>query len=182
MGNNTWANLLDPTAVARAAAKTTFTGALDISPATLANSYANELKLGSRVEVDAWGEYSSLTGATLGLGVWYNAVATSIWAMAQFTLGTTPTAWPWFLHWSGLVTAVGATGTIDGMGYAKIGSSLTAFNLDQAFPATAAARPVICDTTLMKPWGISANYGASSASNSITCYAYNVQILNQGTT
>src|SRR6266508_292350 len=157
MGNNTWDNLLDPTAVARAAAKNTFTGALDISPTVQPVSYANELKLGTRITVEAWGEYSCLTAATLGLGVWYNAVATSIWATAQFTTGTTPTAWPWHLRWNGLVTAVGTAGTIDGIGVADIGSSLTAFNVGQALPATAAARIVPCDTTLMKNWGISAN-------------------------
>jgi len=181
MGNNTWDNLLDPTAVARHAAQNTFTGILDITPTPLPATYANELKLGSRICVEAWGEYSSLTGATLGLGVWYGAVA-QVWAMAQFTLGTTPTAWPWRLRWTGLVTAVGATGTIDGMGEAKIGSSLTAFNVEQALPATAAARIVTVDTTILKNWGVSANYGASSASNSITCYCCNVSILNQGST
>jgi hypothetical protein len=181
MGNMTWSNLLDPYALARGAAKNTFTSFADISPTPLPVSYANELKVGTKVEVEAWGEYSALTSATLALGVWYGAV-TSAWQMAQFTLGTTPTAWPWHLNSWFTVTNVSATaGTIDGMGIADIGSSLTAFNAGQAFPATAAARILNnLDTTAMKQWGVGAQWGASSASNTITCYGMAVKILNQG--
>lgn len=183
MGNNTWSNLLDPHATARGAAKASFTTFADISPTPLAVSYANELKVGTKVEVEAWGEYSSLTGAALQLGVWYGAV-TSAWTMAAFTTGTTPAAWAWHLNSWFTVTAVSATaGTIDGMGICDIGLSLTAFNAGQAFPATAAARILnTLDTTAMKQWGVGAAWGASSASNTITCYGMAVKILNQGKT
>jgi hypothetical protein len=183
MGNNTWVNLLDPHPLARGTAKNTFNTFADISPTPLPVTYANEPKVGTKVTVDAWGEYSALTGATLALGVWYGAV-TSNWQMAAFTLGTTPTAWFWQLHANFLVTAVSATaGTIDGGGVADIGSSLTAMNVGQVFPATAAARILnTLDTTTMKTWGVGAAWGASSASNTITCYGLNVQVLNQGKT
>src|ERR1051326_663844 len=183
MGNNTWDNLLDPHAVARGTAKNTFTTFADISPTPLAVSYANELKVGTKIVVEAWGEYSALTSATLALGVWYGAV-TSSWKMAAFTVGTTPTAWFWHLRGNFMCTAVSASaGTIDGGGIADIGSSLTAMNVGQVFPATAAARILnTLDTTTMKQWGVGAAWGGSSASNTITCYGVNVQVLNQGKT
>jgi hypothetical protein len=183
MGNNTWSNLLDPSPVARGAAKNTFTTFADISPTPLPVTYANELKVGTKINVEAWGEYSSLTAATLQLGVWYGVV-TAAWTMAAFTLGTTPAAWWWHLKANFECTAVSATaGTIDGGGEAGIASSLTAMNLPQLFPATAAARVLnTLDTTTMKTWGVGAAWGASSASNTITCYGLNVEVLNQGKT
>jgi hypothetical protein len=183
MPNNTWDNLLDPHHVVRGVAKNTFTTFADISPAVKPKSYGDELKLGSKIVVEAWGEYSSATGATLALGVWYGAV-TSAWQMAQFTLGTTPAAWFWHLRANFMCTAVDATaGAIDGGGVADIGASLTAMNAGQVFPATAAARLLSnLDTTTTKQWGVGAQWGASAAGNTITCYGLNVQILNQGKT
>jgi hypothetical protein len=183
MGNNTWSNLLDPHPIARGTAKNNFTTFADISPAPLPQSYANELKLGTKVQVEAWGEYSALTGAALQLGVWYGAV-TSNWLMAAFTVGTTPTAWFWHLNMWLTVTGVGASaGTIDGGGIADIGASLTTMATPQVIPATAAARVLnTLDTTTAKSWGVGAQWGASSASNTITCYGLNLQILNQGKT
>lgn len=183
MGNNTWSNLLDPHPVGRGVAKNTFTTFADISPTPLPVSYANELKVGSKVQVEAWGEYSSLTAAALQLGVWYGAV-TSAWTMAAFTTGTTPAAWFWHLNAWFMCTAVNSSsGTLDGGGIVDLGSSLTAMNAGQLLPATAAARVLnTLDTTAMKQWGVGAAWGASSASNTITCYGLNVQILNQGKT
>src|SRR4051794_34264838 len=129
MANNTWSNLLDPHHVARGTAKNTFTTFADISPTPLpvSQGYA-DLKLGSKIEIEAWGEYSCATGITLALGVWYGAT-TSNWQMAAFTTGTSPTAWGWHLNSWFTVTAISSTaGTIDGMGIADIGSSLTAYN------------------------------------------------------
>lgn len=183
MANNTWDNLLDPHHLARGTAKNNYTTFADISPAPLPVSYGNEMKVGTKVNIEAWGEYSALTGATLAVGVWYGAVA-SAWAMAAFTLGTTPTAWFWHLKANFMCTAVSATvGELDGGGIVDIGSSLTAMNPGQVFPATAAARKLATlDTTAMKPWGVGAAWGAASASNTITCYGLNVQVLNQGKT
>jgi hypothetical protein len=183
VGNNTWDNLLDPHPAARGAAFGTFTTFKDISPLPLPVTYANEIKQGTKITVEAWGEYSSLTAATLALGVWYGIIG-SVWQMTPFTLGTTPAAWFWHLRANFLCTAVSATaGTIDGGGIADIGSSLTAMNAGQVFPATAAARILnTLDTTTMKTWGVGAAWGASSASNTITCYGLNVQVMNQGKT
>lgn len=183
MANNTWSNLLDPHHVARGTAKASFTTFADISPTPLPNTKGDELKLGSKIQVEAWGEYSSLTGAALQIGVWYGAT-TSNWLMAAFTTGTTPAAWFWHLNAWFTCTAVSSTaGTLDGGGLVDIGSSLTASNAAQVFPATAAARVLnTLDTTTTKSWGVGAQWGASSASNTITCYGLNVQVLNQGKT
>ena len=183
MPNTTWDNLLDPHHVARGAAKNTFTAFADISPTPLPKTVADELKLGTKIIVEAWGEYSCATGVTLALGVWYGAVTTN-WQMAAFTTGTSPTAWFWHLKANFTCTAVSASaGAIDGGGIADIGSSLTAMNPGQVFPATAAARLInTLDTTTAKQWGIGAAWGASAAGNTITCYGLNVQLLNQGKT
>lgn len=187
MGNYTVAQLLDPHHTARAAAKNTFTTFADISPSPNPQNGSQELKLGTKVRIEAWGEYSCATGITLALGVWYSsAAAATAWMMNAFTTGTTPTAWPWHLVWNGLVTAVGSTTTsmsVDGIGVADIGSSLTQYNQGQAFPATAAARLVASlDGTVSKPWGVGAQWGTSGSGNTITCYGLNVELLNQGKT
>lgn len=180
MGNNTWENLLDPHHTARGSAKNTFTSIQDISPAQLPASYANELKLGTRIDVEAYGEFSTTGTPTLAIGVYYGAVA-QVWNSGTITTGSAAAAWPWHLRWSGIVTTVGSSGVIYGHGILDLGTSLTAF-ASSAVPTTAAARSVTVDTTAAKSWGIAATWGTSSASNSITVDILNVHLLNQGKT
>jgi len=180
VGNNTWKNLLDPHPTARGAAKNTFTAIQDISPTPLPMSYANELKLGTRVEIEAWGEFSTPVTPTLAIGVYYGAVA-QVWNSGTITTGSGAAAWPWHIHWAGIVTTVGASGVLYGSGVLDLGTSLTAFAAS-AVPVTAAARSVTIDTTAAKSWGIAGTWGTSSASNTITVDVFNVHILNQGKT
>lgn len=180
MGNNTWDNLLDPHPVARGTAKNTFTAIQDISPTPLPQSYANELKLGSKVIVEAYGEFSTTGTPTLAIGVYYGAVA-QVWNSGTITTGSGAAAWAWHLRWNGIVTTVGASGVMYGHGILDLGTSLTAF-ASSAVPVTAAARSVTIDTTLAKSWGIAGTWGTSSASNSITVDILNIQIVNQGKT
>jgi hypothetical protein len=180
MGNNTWDNCLDPHAVARGTAKTTFTAIQDISPTPLPQSYANELKLGTKIVVEAVGEFSTTGTPTLAIGVYYGAVA-QVWNSGTITTGSGAAAWPWHLRWNGIVTTVGSSGVLYGHGILDLGTSLTAWS-PSSVPVTAAARSVAVDTTAAKSWGIAATWGTSSASNSITVDLLNVQILNQGKT
>ena len=71
MGNNTWANSLDPFPLARGAAVNTFTSAKDVSPTPLMYTYGSELKIGTKVQLEAVGEFSTTGTPTLRLGFAY---------------------------------------------------------------------------------------------------------------
>jgi hypothetical protein len=186
MGNNTWDNLLDPYPVARGAAKNTFTAYQDVSPLPLPASYANELKLGTKVVIEACGEYSCNTGVTLQIGAIHGATAgqaggVAIAQSAVITTGTTPVAWSWHYRYQGLITAVGVSGVLYGQAVLDLGTSLTALSSSPC-PVTAAARSATIDTTVFKLWGVGATWGTSAAANTITVDDFRVQIMNQGKT
>lgn len=167
MGFSSYVELQQPNHVAAGAFFNTFTAFADISPEkpTLGGGVLN--RTGSRIQVRAKGEFSCATGVTLSLGVFLGTAATA-WASAAFTTGTTPTLWPWELEWEGVVVTAGSAGQILGQGKAFIGSSLTAFNLPQAFPATAAARTVSSiNLRNALDVGVGAAWGASAAGNTI---------------
>lgn len=156
-----------------ALASSNFTTKQNVSALPLPVIEAGRLRQGSKLYVRAYGDYSSLTGASLTVGLWFGNRAGTITgdlALAgAFTTGTTPAAWPWFLEWDGvLVTAPGTAASILGQGSIQFGSSLTAFNTNTPFPLTAAARTVSIDTTIERAIGVSATWGAASASNIIT--------------
>lgn len=186
IGNNTWDNALDPHPMARGSAKNTFTAYQDVSPLPLPSSYANELKVGTKILLEAVGEFSTTGTPTLSIGFIYGATAgaaggTAIAQTAAITTASAAAALPWHARWQGVVTAVGSSGVIYGSGILDLGTTLTAFT-PAAMPTTAAARSVAIDTTVAKLWGVGAAWGTSSASNSITVDVFNVQILNQGKT
>lgn len=185
--NATWYNAIDPFPVARGTAANTFTAFRDISPLDLPATVAGQLVKGTKVEMEAWGEFTCATGITLQLGFIYNATAgaaggTTLAASGVITTGTSPTAWPWHIHWCGVVTTVGASGVVYGQGILDLGTSLTAFS-STAAPITAAARSVTIDTTTARPlWGVGAAWGTSGAGNTITTDVFTLKILNQGKT
>lgn len=186
MGNSTYSNTLDPFHRARGAAVNTFTTFRDVSPTELATTYANELRIGTKIEVEAWGEFSTTATPTLQFGIIYNATAgaaggTTLAASGTITTGSGAAAWPWHLNWHGLVTAVGASGVIYGQGILDLGTSLIAF-APSSMPITAAARSVTIDTTIKALWGVGAAFNASSASNQVRVDVLNVKFLNQGAT
>lgn len=190
MGNSTWHNALDPAPIARSAAVNTFTAFQDVAGKTnvLPATYANELKVGSRVELEAWGEFSTTVTPTLQLGFIYGAVpnaagGTTIAASGLITTASGAAAFPWHMRYSGIITAVSATtGTIYGSGILDLGTALTTF-ASSALPITAAARSVATlDTTTMKLWGVGAAYSASSVSNQVIVDVFTATVINQGKT
>lgn len=167
-----------------ARATNTFTTKQDVSPAPVPVIPGGKLRRGSKIFIKSAGDYSSLTGAVLTLGYWFGTRALSITgdiALAgAFTTGTTPAAWPWQMHWEGILnTDPGTTATLLGEGWVQFGSSLTAFNAETPMPVSAALRTTgSFDTTIERAIGVSATWGASSASNQVTVNTHTVLILN----
>lgn len=183
--NTTWENLLDPFPSARGTAANTFTTAKDVSPTALPYLDANMLKLGSKVELEAFGEFSTTGTPTLQLmflyGVAAGAVASggvTLAASGVITTVTTAASFPWHMKWVGTVTAVGTSGSIYGQGILDLGTSLIAFAAS-SLPVTAAARAVTIDTTTAKTLGVGAAWGTSSVSNSITVDLFTAKVVNQ---
>jgi hypothetical protein len=186
VANQTWENLLDPFPRTRGAAANTFTTAKDISPVPLPMLAANELKLGSKVELEAFGEFSTTTTPTLQLQFLYGVAAGAVSSggvilasTAAITAGLNAAAWPWHMKWVGIVTAVGTAGSIYGSGILDLGISLVAFAAGAALPVTAAARAVTIDTTVVKTLGVGAAWSASSASNGVTVDVFTAKVINQ---
>lgn len=186
MPNPTWENALDPFPSVRGVAANTFTAYRDVSPLPLPSTLGNELRLGSKVELEAYGEYSCATGITLSIGFIYGAVAgaaggVTVGQSGVIATGTTPAAWPWHIKYVGLVTTIGVSGVLYGSGVLDLGTSLTAF-AGSAAPTTAAARSATIDTTVSKLWGVGAAWGTSGAGNTITVDSFTAKIVNQGKT
>lgn len=189
MGNNTWANVLDPHPIARGSAVNTFTTAKDVSPTPLPVSYANELKIGTKVQLEAVGEISTTGTPTFRVGFAYGitsiggllSTGVELAASDLVATGSGAASWSWHINYFGIVTQPGATGVIYGHGFIDLSSSLTAA-ATKPIPVTAAARSKTIDTTAMKTWHVFAEWGTSSASNSITVDYFSVKIENQGKT
>lgn len=190
MGNSTWVNTLDPFPPARGAAFNTFTTAKDVSPTPLPVIYGNELRVGSRIELEAWGEYTGVSTNTFRLGFGYGItsagglLSTGIELCGTaLTAMVTATAFPWHMRYGGIVTAVSATvGTIYGSGILDLGSSLTAMGAF-AMPVTAAARSrATLDTTTQKALSVFAEFGTSAAGNQVIVDVFTAKIVNQGKT
>lgn len=167
-----------------ALASNTFTTKQNVSPLPLPVIPAGKLRKGSKIHIWAMGDYSSLTGASLTLGFWFGTRAAAITGDVAlgsvFTTGTTPAAWPWEIWWNGILNTDPGTGaTLLGQGSQQFGSSLIAYNNEIPFPVSAALRTTgAFDTTIERAIGVSATWGASSASNQVTVNDCRVLILN----
>lgn len=191
MGNSTWSNALDPFPVARGTAVNTFTSARDISPTPLPVVYGNEMRIGTKVELEAWGEFSTTGAPTFRLGFAYGITTPAgllttgieLAGSALTATGTGAAAWPWHLNYGGIITAIGSgtSGTIYGSGIQDLGSSLTAIGAT-GIPVTAAARSKGIDTTVLKTFSVFAEFGTSSVSNQVIVDVFTVKIINQGKT
>lgn len=156
----------------------TSTTLTDISPLPPIVLPAGILELGSIIRLRAAGQFSTTGTPTLLLGFYLGGVAgVALAATAATTTGSGAAAWPWMMQYQGRVRAVGTAGSIVGQGNLHMGSSLVAL-ADVALPATAAARTVAIDTTAAKSITCGAQWGTSSASNTITCDEISVELLS----
>lgn len=164
-----WVSQLSPLHIADGTALASSTSLTDISPAPNITIPANTLELCSEIELEAFGQFSNTSTPTLLLGFYYGAIAGSALAASSAVTTTTgATAWPWRIWYRGRVRAVGTSGSIVGQGVLYLGTALTAFTV-RPVPEVAASRTVTIDTTAAKAITVGAQWGTSSASNTITC-------------
>lgn len=171
-----------PFATASGAAFNTFTTKKSVDALPVAVIPAGKLRLGSKILIRAFGEYSTTGTPTLVWGLWYGTRALSITGdIALSSVITTPSgaaAFPWQMEWEGICNAVGTAGTLLGCGTLVQGTSLTA-TATFPIPITQALRTVSSfDTTIERAIGVSATWGTSNAANSITVYGCTVLVLN----
>lgn len=169
-----------PTAVG--ASFGTFTARQDVSPQPLPVIPAGKLRLGSKLKIEAEGEFSTTGTPTLVLGFYIGTRAAAITvALAEssaITTGSGAAAWPWRMEYRCVVTGtLGTAATLRGNGDLELGTSLTALNT-VPIPISQALRSVSIDTTIERAIGVCATWSASSASNTVTTLNHSVMILN----
>lgn len=179
MGNQFWVSPMPPfhnTAGTALANSTTLTDISPSPPIVLPANWAG--LLGAELEIYAQGFFSTTATPTLIMGIYFGGVAAALPLAATSAVTTgTATAWPWKITYRGVVRAIGTSGSINGYGEALLGTSLTAWT-GRPIPETAAGRTVTIDTTAAKAITIGAQWGAASASNTITCDDISVKLIN----
>ncbi len=149
----------------------------DVSAAPQFFIPANYLQVGSVIKCEAVLSASNTATPTLLLGFYYGGIAgTALAATSAITTTTAMTNWPWRLRYLGHVRSVGSTGTIMGGGEVWAPTSLTA-GAWRPIPETALATVTI-DTTATKALTVGAQWGASSASNTLTVQMFTVECLS----
>lgn len=178
MSRQYWVTPIPPFNIVDGAALNTSTTLTDISPAPQIVLPANLLEIGSEIEINAFGNFSTAGTPTLLIGIYYGAVAgVALAASTAVTTGSAAASWPWMLRYRGIVRSNGATGSINGQGEFLLGTALTSFSA-RPIPETLALRTVTVDTTTAKSITIGAQWGTSSASNTITCNDISVKLVN----
>jgi|SRR5215468_2981720 len=172
-----WNSLLNspqPTAAGTAlASSTTLT---DVSVAPQFTLPANFLQAGSALRFTAFGTFSNTATPTLLLGVYYGGVAGVALAASGATTTTTgATNWPWRVELTTTIRSTGTSGTAMSQGFVDLATSLTAV-ARIPIPATALAT-VTVDTTAAKALTIGAQWGTSSASNTLTLHGFQIESM-----
>jgi hypothetical protein len=168
-----WVAPLSPLFTADGSALASSTTLTDISPTPNITIPAYLLELGSLLRWRAYGRFSTTGTPTLLLGLYYGAVAgTVICATSAVTTPSGVTNQSWVYEGEARVRTAGSSGTILGAGVAY-NITTAAVNVS---PATAPATATI-DTTAAKALTIGAQWGTNSASNTITCHHFSVELV-----
>src|SRR5262245_23137843 len=176
---------LGPFAVAIGANFNTFTTRQDVSPLPLPILPANACDIGTRLKIEATGEFSTTGTPTLALGFYCGApgasgggTLTSFFAESNaITTGSAAAAWQWQMEYIGVIVTLGTAGSIVGGGTLDLGTALTTQS-SVPIPDTAAERTVAIDTTVARAIGVCATWGTSSASNNVRTYHITASLLN----
>jgi hypothetical protein len=163
-----WRSVLNPVGVGAGTPLASSAALTDISPAPQLVLSANYLFVGQRLRMTAYGVFSSASAPTLLLGVYYGGVAgTALAATAANTIGN-GTNWPWQLWLDIEVRSIGSSGTVWCNGQAIIGTSLTQPATPYFLPSSQ-TQPVTINSTTANALTVGAQWGTSSASDTITC-------------
>ena len=172
-----------PFPTAASAAFNTFTTRQNVT--TLGNVPvipAGKLRAGSKLEVSAFGNFSTTATPTLQLGFWLGTRAlvmtVDIALSSAITTASGAAAFPWKMEWKGFCTKADVSGTLLGQGWLLLGTALTTFAAEVPIPITAALRTVAIDTTIERAVGVNAAFSASSASNQVVVDDVRVVINN----
>lgn len=169
-----WETILPPFHIADGSALATSTTLTDISPTPNITLPANLLLPGTTLKFTAAGRFSTTGTPTLLIGFYYGAVAgVALCATSAVTTPSGVTNQTWRATAEVRVRTIGSSGTALAIGVAE-NISTTATNM---MPATAPATATI-DTTAAKALTVGAQWGTSSASNTITCHHFLVEQLN----
>jgi hypothetical protein len=164
----TWESVLNAPGVGAGSALLSSATLSDISPAPQIVVPANYMYENQRFRVKGYGIYSSTSTPTLTLGVYYGGVAgTALAVTAANAVASGAASYPWRLELDIYIRTVGSTGTVWVNGWAKVGSSLTAYT-EYALPSSQ-TQPISINTTTANALTIGAQWGTSSSSNTITC-------------
>lgn len=174
-----WRSLLPGTngvGVGAGAAYNTSVTLTDVSPTPQIVIAANSLFVGQRLRVKGYGIFSNTGTPTLLLGIYYGGVAgTALATTGAVTTTTGATNWPFAIDLDILVKSVGTTGTVWCNGMVNLGTSLSAMS-DIWLPSTQ-TQPITVDTTSAKALTIGAQWGTSSASNTLTVEDFYAETL-----
>lgn len=165
----TYESLLNtPTPVAAGAALASSVVLTDISPTPNYVLPANYLYPGAALKLTAYGNFSTTGTPTLLLGFYYGAVAGALPLAATLatTTGSGVTNVPWRMELIVNCRSVGTSGTVMCNGVVNLGTSVSAWTV-APIPQIALAT-VTVDTTAAKAITVGAQWGTSSASNTIT--------------
>lgn len=153
------------------------TSLTDVSPTPNLVIPANFLVPGMILSVKARGKFSNTGTPTLLLGLYYGAVAgTKLAATGATTTTTGATNWPFRLDAEIQIRSIGASGSAVCTGAVNLAASLASFGTTVPIDASAVAA-VSIDTTSAKALTVGAQWGTSSASNTLTCSYMRVEVL-----
>ena len=170
-----WTYPLLPQNIASGTAYASSVTLTDVSPTPQITIPANFLQPGMLIRVKWAFTFSNTSTPTLLQGVYYGGVAgTALAATSAITTTTAATNWPGTGEYFGRVRTIGSSGTIMGFGSIDLATSLTAVT-HRPIPETALATVTI-DTTASKAITLGAQWGTSSASNTLTCVHFDVDI------
>jgi hypothetical protein len=168
-----------PFNTALGAAFGTFTTRKFVDPVPVPVILPFQLRPGTRIKIEAEGEYSTTGTPTLVWGLGFGAVTgagdmvgSTPTVLAESSVITTPSGaaqFDWRMEWRGIVTAVGTAGSVTGLGTLEQGITLTTRS-SFPIPITVALRTVAINTTIHNGVGVIATWGTSSASNTIKVY------------
>lgn len=129
--------------------------------------FPNEWHVGMGIRIVANGVITDDGATTCTLRIGSGLAATSEWNSAASTAATVTNS-PWNLEWYGIVTTLGATGTIE----AQMKGAINRVNKDD--PNTAA---ITFNTTSAITLALTADWSGSGAGNSISVRQWIIEIL-----